>query len=255
MQSDLHQALARQQLVLHYQPTFAIGSGKIIGVEALIRWQHPQDGLVNPIQFITIAEDTGLIVPIGDWVFYEAVAQVAKWQQLIHPNFQISINSSPVQFKNEANFQTWIAYIQKHQLAEQSLVIEITEGILLEAKSTVKHQLSAFRKVGIKIAIDDFGTGYSSLAYLKKFDVDYVKIDRAFILNLKADTDEMVLCQAIIVMAQTLGLKVIAEGVETAEQEKLLMQAGCDYAQGYLYAKPLSSADFELYINKRLTDG
>ena len=253
--NDLRVAVSENQFHLLYQPIIELSSGSIHKAEALIRWQHPQNGLVNPIQFITIAEDTGLIVPIGDWVFYEAVAQVAKWQQLIHPNFQISINSSPVQFKNEANFQTWIAYIQKHQLAEQSLVIEITEGILLEAKSTVKHQLSEFRKVGIKIAIDDFGTGYSSLAYLKKFDVDYVKIDRAFILNLKADTDEMVLCQAIIVMAQTLGLKVIAEGVETAEQEKLLMQAGCDYAQGYLYAKPLSSADFELYINKRLTDG
>ena len=253
--NDLRVAVSENQFHLLYQPIIELSSGSIHKAEALIRWQHPQNGLVNPIQFITIAEDTGLIVPIGDWVFYEAVAQVAKWQQLIHPNFQISINSSPVQFKNEANFQTWIAYIQKHQLAEQSLVIEITEGILLEAKSTVKHQLSEFRKVGIKIAIDDFGTGYSSLAYLKKFDVDYVKIDRAFILNLKADTDEMVLCQAIIVMAQTLGLKVIAEGVETAEQEKLLIQAGCDYAQGYLYAKPLSSADFELYINKRLTDG
>lgn len=248
--NDLRNALSENQLHLLYQPIVELASGNVYKAEALIRWQHPENGLINPVQFIPVAEDTGMIIPIGDWVFHEAVAQVKKWRTLINPQFQISINSSPVQFKNNGNLQTWVAYLQKHELNGQSITVEITEGLLLETKTSVKHQLLEFRNSGMQIAIDDFGTGYSSLSYLKKFDVDYVKIDRSFVSNLSSESDDLVLCEAIILMAHKLGLKVVAEGIETVEQERLLKQAGCDYGQGYLYAKPLTPNDFEIYTNK-----
>lgn len=244
-------ALSEHQFHLLYQPIVDLSTQNIYKAEALIRWQHPVDGLINPIQFISIAEETGLIVPIGDWVFYEALKQVNQWRQSIHVDFQISVNASPVQFKNELGLKAWIDYVEKDETLKNSIIIEITEGLVLETKSEVKRQLYEFRHAGVQIAIDDFGTGYSSLAYLKKFDVDFVKIDRSFIANIKDESDEMVLCKAIIVMAHTLGLKVIAEGVETAEQERLLIEAGCDYGQGYFYAKPLSNVDFELFLSKR----
>ena len=249
--SNLRLALTEQQFHLLYQPIVDLATQNIYKAEALIRWQHPIDGLIDPNQFITIAEETGLIIPIGNWVFSEALKQVNQWRQSIHVDFQISVNTSPVQFKDEAGLKALIDYLEKYELLKNSIIIEITEGLVLETKSEVKRQLSEFRHAGIQIAIDDFGTGYSSLAYLKKFDVDFIKIDRSFVANIKDNSDEMVLCKAIIVMAHTLGLKVIAEGVETAEQEKLLIEAGCDYGQGYFYSKPLSSADFEFYLSKR----
>ncbi len=249
--NDLRSALPEKQLYLLYQPIVELASGNIHKAEALIRWQHPKNGLINPVQFIPVAEDTGTIIPIGDWVFKEAVGQVTKWRTSLQSNFQISINASPVQFKNNGNLQTWIPYLQEHALDGESITIEITEGLLLETKVSVKHQLTEFKTAGIRVAIDDFGTGYSSLSYLKKFELDYVKIDRSFVNNLSTDSDDMVLCEAIILMAHKLKLKVIAEGVETKEQERLLRQAGCDYGQGYLYSKPLTPSDFEIYINKR----
>lgn len=249
--NDMRSALAEGQFQLYYQPIIELASGRIHKAEALIRWLHPKHGLINPIQFITVAEDTGMIIPIGDWVFQEAVAQAIKWRALINPQFQISVNASPVQFKNNGNLQDWIIHLQKHELNGQSISVEITEGLLLETQTSVKHQLAEFRNSGVEIAIDDFGTGYSSLSYLKKFEVDYVKIDRSFVSTLSTESDEMVLCEAIILMSHKLGLKVIAEGIETQEQETLLKQAGCDFGQGYLYARPLTPIDFERYINKR----
>lgn len=245
---DLRTALPEKQFHLLYQPIVELATGNVHKAEALIRWQHPVNGLINPVQFIGIAEDTGMIIPIGNWVFHEAVAQVAAWRQTLHADFQVSINSSPVQFKNDGHLETWTAYLQEHAQSGQSIAVEITEGLLLEARSNVKRQLAEFRSAGMQIAIDDFGTGYSSLAYLKKFDVDYVKIDRSFINNLTADSDNMALCEAIILMAHKLGLKIIAEGIETLEQKELLMNAGCDYGQGYLFAKPMTPAALEAYV-------
>jgi diguanylate cyclase (GGDEF)-like protein len=247
--NDLRGALPGNQFRLHYQPIVELASGNIHKAEALIRWQHPERGLINPAEFITLAEESGMIIEIGDWVFREAARQVQRLRATHHPEFQISVNKSPVQFHNdERYFQNWLPYLQQLGLPGQSMKIEITEGLLLDATATVKDKLLDLRDAGIQVALDDFGTGYSSLSYLKKFDIDYIKIDRSFVNNLTATSDEMALCVAIIVMAHKLGLKVIAEGIETLAQRHLLAAAGCDYGQGHLFAPPLPSHEFETML-------
>ncbi len=243
--SDLWGALNENQFRVYYQPIVDLASGAIFKAEALIRWQHPTRGLVSPDEFIPVAEDTGLIVDIGDWLFDEVANQTIKWKPN-YPNLQISVNKSPVQFRSvHDNCTNWIDRLASLALSGDNFIIEITEGLLLDARDSVVNQLNAFREAGIKIAIDDFGTGYSSLAYLRKFDIDYVKIDRSFTSNIYANSSDMVLCEAIIEMSHKLGMKVIAEGVETQAQCDLLRNAGCDFAQGYLYSKPVTAAQFE----------
>jgi diguanylate cyclase (GGDEF)-like protein/PAS domain S-box-containing protein len=243
--SDLRSALSANELVTYYQPIVELATGNICKAEALLRWQHPTRGLVSPIEFIPVAEDTGLIIEIGDYVFHQAAQQAVRWRQC-KPDFQISVNKSPVQFKaNKNSHQAWMEHLASMGLPGEGLVIEITEGLLLDASVPVMHQLQEFHRQGLQIAIDDFGTGYSSLAYLKKFDIDYVKIDRSFTRNLQPGSDDMALCEAIIVMAHKLGLQVVAEGVETEAQRDLLLAAGCDYAQGYLFSRPLPPEELE----------
>jgi EAL domain-containing protein (putative c-di-GMP-specific phosphodiesterase class I) len=242
----LRGALASKQFVLHYQPIVELASGQISKAEALIRWQHPKLGLVNPIDFISIAEETGMIIDIGNWVFREVAQQVALWRDTLHPDFQISINKSPVQFHEESGkHAAWTDYLQELGLPGKSIVVEITEGLLLNTGDHVTEHLLAFRDAGIQVSLDDFGTGYSSLSYLKKLDIDYIKIDKSFVINLTRGSDDMALCEAIIVMAHKLGLKVIAEGVETREQCDLLSAAGCDYGQGFLFSHPVTAMEFE----------
>ncbi|MBF6650336.1 EAL domain-containing protein, partial [Methylobacter sp. BlB1] len=172
--------------------------------------------------------------------------QVKHWRERHHPDFQVSINKSPIQFHNETNnHAAWFDYLQQQGLPGQCVVIEITEGLLLDASTAITDQLLDFRDAGVQVALDDFGTGYSSLSYLKKFDIDYLKIDRAFVSNLAPGSEDMALCEAIIVMAHKLGIKVVAEGVETAQQRDLLTSVGCDYGQGYLFSKPLPAEAFE----------
>jgi diguanylate cyclase (GGDEF)-like protein/PAS domain S-box-containing protein len=243
--SDLWGALNDNQFRVYYQPIVDLATGAVFKAEALIRWQHPTRGLISPNEFIPVAEDTGLIVDIGDWLFYEVASQTAKWKQR-YPNLQVSVNKSPVQFRSvNDNCTNWIAQLKLLGLSGDNFIIEITEGLLLDARDSVIDQLNAFRGAGMKIAIDDFGTGYSSLAYLRKFDIDFVKIDRSFTSNIIPNSSEMVLCEAIIEMSHKLGMKVIAEGVETHEQRDLLRSAGCDFAQGYLYSKPVTVEQFE----------
>ena len=244
--NDLRQACERGEFELLYQPIVEIATGKISKAEALIRWHHPEFGLLNPAQFISIAEDTGIIFEIGEWVFQQAARQVAEWRKSLVPEFQISINKSPIQFKSDDT--VWPEYLEDNGLFGQSLVVEITEGLLLDASDGVTERLQKLRKAGIQIAIDDFGTGYSSLSYLKKYDIDYIKIDQSFVRNITAGSNDMGLCEAIILMAHKLGMKVIAEGVETKEQLKLLTEAGCDYAQGYYFSKPVSYKAFEKIV-------
>lgn len=245
MANDLRAALANHEFFICYQPIVELATGKIHKAEALIRWQHPVRGMVSPAEFIPVAEDTGLIVEIGDYVFTHAAQQAVRWRQRI-PGFQISVNKSPVQFKASRNIhQAWLSYLASIGLPGNSLVIEITEGLLLDASDPVIKQLQDFHRENMQIAIDDFGTGYSSLAYLKKFDIDYVKIDRSFTGNIRPGSDDMALCEAIIVMAHKLGLQVIAEGVETMEQRDLLLAAGCNYAQGYLFSRPVPADELE----------
>lgn len=246
---DLRAALAQQEFCAYYQPIVELSSGNIHKAEALIRWQHPQRGLVSPLDFIPLAEETGLIVEVGDWVYKEATRQVHQLRQRYHPAFQISINVSPVQFNNVPTlYHDWAAWLHQHDYTGQSIVLEITEGLLLDASNGVQEKLLAFRDAGIQVAMDDFGTGYSSLSYLKKFDIDYLKIDQSFVRNLERESDDIALCEAIIVMAHKIGLKVIAEGVETEAQRKLLTDAGCDYAQGYYYSKPLPAEAFMQFL-------
>lgn len=247
--NDLRVALQRQEFCLFYQPIVELRTGEIHKAEALIRWQHPLRGMVSPVDFIPIAESTGLIVEIGDWVFEEAAKQAKIWREL-YPAFQVSINKSPVQFKRGTNDTKWLNYLTELGLPGNSMVIEITEGLLLDANKPIIDMLNEYRTDGIQIAIDDFGTGYSSLSYLRKFDIDYLKIDRSFTNKITESTSDWALCEVIILMAHKLGMKVIAEGIETQEQLNLLASAGCDYGQGYLFSKPVPSADFKMYINQ-----
>lgn len=252
LNNDLRGAITANQFVLYYQPIVDLFTGDIEKAEALIRWQHPERGLVSPVEFIPIAEDTGMIVEIGDWVFAEAVNQVSKWRAK-KPDFQISVNRSSVQFRvNHHQQLKWVKHLQALDLPSNSICIEITEGLLLDARDTVISQLEGFRNAGIQLSIDDFGTGYSSLAYLRKFNIDYVKIDKSFTANIYAGSDDMALCEAIIVMAHKLGKKVVAEGIETQEQLDLLVAAGCDFGQGFLFSKPIPASDFEKLMTQSL---
>ncbi len=248
--NDLHGALADNQFTVHYQPIVELMTGTILKAEALIRWQHPKLGLISPADFIPIAEDTGQIIEIGDWVIRQAVAQVVRLRTLHQPEFQISVNMSPVQFMaNPDNQIPRFDYLTEAGLPGQSIVVEITEGLLMEAREEISSQLLAFRDNGIQVALDDFGTGYSSLSYLKKFDIDYLKIDQSFVRNLAPGSSDMVLCEAMIGMAHKLGIKVIAEGVETPDQCSLLRQIGCDYGQGYLFSKAVPAKEFETMLS------
>jgi diguanylate cyclase (GGDEF)-like protein/PAS domain S-box-containing protein len=245
--NDLRDALSSNQLRVFYQPIVELATGDIHKAEALIRWQHPTRGMVSPSEFIPLAEETGMIIEIGDWVLRQAMHQVKRLQANHHKGFQISVNKSPVQFHNDNPLKAaeWLGELERHGLQASSLVVEITEGVLLDDDGNIKDRLLASRDAGIQVAIDDFGTGYSSLAYLKKFDIDYLKIDQTFVNNLGNQSDDMALCEAIIVMAHKLGLKVIAEGVETEQQRDLLKQAGCDYAQGFLFSMAIPAEELE----------
>lgn len=249
MLTHLHLAIQRQEFVVFYQPIIDLQSGAIYKAEALIRWLHPSQGLVSPADFIPIAEEHGLIHEIGQWVFHQVVDQFKDWQAQYQTHLQISVNVSPLQFQGLDNFvEEWLLYLQTAGIAPDNIIIEITEGVLLEANTKAMEKLFAFADNDMQIAIDDFGTGYSSLSYLTKFDIHFLKIDKSFVNNLTPESNDLTLIKAIIILAHQLGLKVIAEGVETELQRDLLQQMGCDFAQGYLYSKPLSAAEFTHFL-------
>ena len=243
---DLRAALPGQQFQLWYQPIVALASGRFEKAEALIRWIHPTRGVVSPAEFVALAEETRMILDIGDWVFRQAVRQCEAWREAFNPDFQVTINTSPVQYRSESfEVDDWVSYLRARGLPGGAIGVEITEGVLMDAIDKVTDRLLMFRDAGIQVSLDDFGTGYSSLSYLKKFDIDYLKIDRSFVHNLEADSDDMALCEAIIIMAHKLGLKVVAEGIETESQRDLLLAAGCDFGQGYLFSRPLPAAELD----------
>ncbi len=242
---DLRHALENNQFALHFQPIVALTTGAVVKAEALLRWFHPERGYVSPAEFIPLAEDTGLIVDIGNWVFEQAARQSALWRNSHGVDIQISINKSPIQFRDEGTLlHNWLALLNDLNIAGSGVCVEITEGLLLDASMGVTEKLLAYRDAGVQVSLDDFGTGYSSLAYLKKFDIDYLKIDQSFTRHIETDENDQTLCEAIIVMAHKLGMKVIAEGVETEAQRQILLAAGCDYGQGYLFSKPVDAAEF-----------
>ncbi len=244
--NDLRQAINHDEFFLVYQPIVELTSKKTIKAEALVRWRHPQKGLVMPNDFITIAEETGTITELGDWIFDTAVTQLKQWQNRYSPDFAMNINSSPRQYQKNGDFiQGWLNTLERLSINNETVTIEITESLLMKNKSQVSEHLKLFSNNGVKLALDDFGTGYSSLAYIKNFKLDYVKIDREFVKNITENRDDLVLCEVIIIMAHQLGLKVVAEGIETQEQCDLLLKVGCDYGQGYLFSKPLDTDSFE----------
>ncbi len=252
--NDLRGALAGNQFMVHFQPIVDMATGRINKAEALIRWNHPERGLVSPAQFIPLAEETGLILEIGDWVFYESMRCAKRWRTLYNPVFQVSVNKSPIQFyKDGDEHAVWLAHLRDIDMPGEGLVIEITEGLLLDSNTSINGALLTLRNADIQVSIDDFGTGYSSLSYLKKFDIDYLKIDQSFVRHLEIDHNDLVLCEAIIVMAHKLGIKVVAEGVETERQRDMLAAAECDYAQGYLYSKPIPADEFEELLKRNLS--
>ena len=251
--NEMRVALVEQQFKVYFHPIIDMRSGKIVKAEALLRWEHPQHGMAGEMEIIPLAEETGLIVEIGDWVFREAARWASRWQALTPHGLQVGINMSPVQFQAEGeHIDEWLKYLQELGLSGTNIVIEITEGVLLHVDSAISDILLRFRDAGIQVSIDDFGTGYSALSYLKKFDIDYLKIDLSFVRDLETDPNDRALSEAIIMMAHKLGLKVIAEGVETQGQLKLLAAAGCDYAQGYLFSKPIPPEEFEALLKQSL---
>lgn len=252
--NDLRAALLSKQFVMFYQPITDLNTSRVVKAEALIRWQHPTKGIITPMEFIHIAEDTGMIDHIGNWVFDQVLKDAAYLRKYFSPDFQITFNVSPRQFMDEENVLSWIAKLEKNGLEGSAISVEITEGLLLQPTNSVKHILSEFINAGAEIAIDDFGTGYSALAYLKKFDVDYVKLDRSFIHNIEFDNDTRVLCEAIISMAHKLKIKVVAEGIETLAQQTLLKTYRCDFGQGYLISKPMTLPEFSAFLQVYHTD-
>jgi diguanylate cyclase (GGDEF)-like protein/PAS domain S-box-containing protein len=251
--NDLRSAVKGDQLKLYFQPIVHLKTGRVLKAEALLRWQHPQRGLVSPLEFIPLAEASGLIVDIGQWVFNESIRWVQRWRRDVHPDFQVSLNQSPVEFQREGgSYDVWLRALRELDVPGQAIVVEITEGLLLDASTMVTDKLLQLRDGGIQVALDDFGTGYSSLSYLNKFDIDYLKIDRSFVSNLAPESSDMALSEAIIVMAHKLGLHVIAEGVETASQRDLLAAANCDFGQGYLFGKPVPVEEFDAFLTAQL---
>lgn len=249
LETDLRRAIANQEFVTYYQPVIDFSSGEVIGLEALARWQHPELGILAPAEFIDIAEDTGMILAIGDQVFATAAAQTRRWQDAGLQNLRIAINVSARQFR-EKNFPDRIAQILgQAYLDPQSVELEITETSIMEHGESALTVLREIRNMGISIAIDDFGTGYSSLSYLKRLPIDCVKLDRSFVSGATTDPKDAALVMAIITLAHNLDLKVVAEGVETEEQRDFLRLLRCDAGQGYLFGKPMPAAVFEATIS------
>jgi diguanylate cyclase (GGDEF)-like protein/PAS domain S-box-containing protein len=248
---DLRKGLQDQQFRIAFQPIVHMQSGEIRKAEALIRWMHPLRGLVSPADFIPVAESSGLIVEIGQWVFEQAAKQVKQWRERLSPQFQISVNKSPIQFlRVDPACADWGETLRSMGLPGSAIVVEITEGLLLEKADGVAVQLLSLGDAGIQVSLDDFGTGYSSLSYLQRFDIDFIKIDQSFVRHLVKDSTDLALCKAIIAMAHALGIKVVAEGVETATHYELLLEAGCDYAQGYFISRPIPADEFEVFVHQ-----
>lgn len=244
--ADLRHATARDELQLVYQPVVNLRDGSIRKCEALLRWNHPTLGRINPMTFIPLAEESGLIKEIGDWVFRSAVRQVKQWQARFGDRIQVAINVSPVQIHGGLGyFQNWVDELNGLGLAGSSLVVEITEGVMVDRSGDTVERLRLLQQAGVQVAIDDFGTGYSCLSYLNRLDVNFLKIDQSFTKALGTDPQALALCEAIVVMAHKLGLAVIAEGVETDVHLALLRQIGCDHGQGYWFAAPGTASDIE----------
>lgn len=249
LETSLRKALERQEFLLHYQPKFNISTGRVICVEALVRWHHPEMGLVMPTQFIPLAEETGLIGPIGEWVLRTACAQNKKWQDAGYPLMRIAVNLSPKQFQLLNLAEMVEKVLADTSLAADWLELEITENIMLRNEEAVIHSLQRLSKLGVHISIDDFGTGYSTFSYIKKIPIDTLKIDQSFISDICSNLSDEAIATAVINMAQSLNLNVIAEGVETEEQRKLLESLNCSEMQGNYFSRPLPADELSKFLD------
>ena len=240
----MRHAIERHELVLHYQPKHDLATGEIIGAEALIRWRHPQRGLVLPEKFIAIAEDCGLIVPIGRWVLREACRQARAWQAAGRPPLCIAINISSVELRTPGFVSGVRAVLAETGLEPRYLELELTETGLMEDSRSVTDVLKELKEIGVLLALDDFGTGYSSLSHLKHFPIDALKIDQSFVRDLTTDEDGAGIVTALIGMGKSLRMRVVAEGVETREQLKILQKHACPQGQGYYFCRPVPAEEF-----------
>ncbi|ASY62047.1 diguanylate cyclase/phosphodiesterase (GGDEF & EAL domains) with PAS/PAC sensor(s) [Sinorhizobium sojae CCBAU 05684] len=255
LQEALREAIARDEFILHFQPQMSLASGRIFAAEALLRWQHPQRGLISPATFIPLAEETGLIVPIGDWVLRAACRQAKAWQEAGLPPLIVSVNVSARQFR-ERNWAARVAAVLAETgLHARYLELELTESLIMQDLAGAIATMHELEAIGVHLAIDDFGTGYSSLSALKRFPVSRLKIDRSFVEDIPSDPDDEAITAGIISLAQKLGLRVIAEGVETEAQVEFLQKSGCDEIQGYFLSPPLSSRDFQALLQGCDADG
>jgi diguanylate cyclase (GGDEF)-like protein/PAS domain S-box-containing protein len=245
LENELHGAIARGELQLHYQPRFDLLDGTLCAVEALVRWQHPQRGMISPAEFIPLAEDTGLIQPIGDWVLREACRQQRRWRDIGLGAWPMAVNLSARQFGSRDLAESIRAIVAEAGIEPRALEIELTESALMHDTGQTLDTLRSLAALGIRMSIDDFGTGYSSLAYLKRFPVHLLKIDRSFVRDIATDADDATIVRAIAGLARSLGLRVVAEGVENQEQVRFLKDIGCDEGQGFLFAPPMPAPAFE----------
>lgn len=253
LETSLRHALERKELVLYYQPKMNLSTGKTSGMEALLRWNHPEMGLVPPDKFIPIAEETGLIVPIGEWVVRTACAQNRAWQDAGLPPLRVAVNLSARQCRQKDLVETISLILKETGMEPHFLELELTEGVLIENTHTTNSILTELRDLGVQISIDDFGTGYSSLSYLRRLPINTLKIDISFIRDITADPDDGAIATAIIALAHSLRLKVVAEGVETEAQLTFLRDQGCDDIQGFLFSRPISAEAFERWLRENET--
>jgi EAL domain-containing protein (putative c-di-GMP-specific phosphodiesterase class I) len=254
LEGSLRNAVTGQEFVLHYQPRINLETGAIIGAEALIRWRHPERGLVPPAQFVPIAEDCGLIVPIGQWVLHEACRQTRAWQDAGQRPLPVSVNISAVELKANGFLEGIRGVLQKTHLEPRYLELELTETVLMAHAETTTPVLQALKAMGMQLAVDDFGTGYSSLSYLAQFPIDTLKIDQSFIHRITADPDGAPIITAVISMGKSLKHRVIAEGVETQEQFAFLRAQGCGEGQGYYFSRPLAAEQFATLLGTGISE-
>jgi diguanylate cyclase (GGDEF)-like protein/PAS domain S-box-containing protein len=251
LEAGLRFAIERGELFLHYQPQLDLKRGRIIGLEALVRWQHPELGLVPPLKFIPVAEETGQIEALGAWVLDEALRQAALWRARGHADLRVAVNLSAHQLRGETFVGAVAQALQDHGLPADALELEITESVAMRDPARTAELLRQLRRIGVALAIDDFGTGYSSLAYLKQLPLSCLKLDRSFVMDIEHDANDAAICTATIQLAHSLGLGVVAEGVETATQLEFLRRLGCDTVQGYFISKPLPAADCVRFLERR----
>ena len=252
MSDELRLAIERGELQVHYQPIVELDSGRIVKAEALLRWRHPGRGWISPVEFIPLAEETGLIFEIGEWVFRTAVSDTVRWVLEQGQPIQVSVNVSPLQIsKGGASFARCMAFLEAQGLPRHTIVVEVTEGSLLQHDRTVEDRLREVEEHGMALALDDFGTGYSSLSYLQQYQFEFLKIDRAFVGNMRKGSRQLALCKTIIAMAHTLGMRVISEGIGDEHEAELLRGAGCDFGQGFFFHHPMPAGSFEHLLHAR----